>query len=280
MYPKVRDENAVFDRELDLKRFPVEFFHTLEKEEVTINSIYGYHLSCLLLNNELTKSKDNYKKVAVFCHGYKCSKSAAVVYAKILMDLGFTAVLYDHRNHGRSGRKFTSMGFYEKQDLKQVIDWCYQKYGRNIHIVLHGESMGATTVLNYLVLDDRIAAVIADCGYSDLSKLLKHQMRKYYHLPYQILMPIINIILKLRAGFSLKDVSAIEGVKHSNTPILFIHGDADDYVPYQMSVEMYHMKKGAKELYLAKGAVHAQACVVDLKRYIQVIETFITKYYS
>ncbi len=280
MHPKVRDESTVLKRELDLNRFPVEFYDTLEKEEVTINSNFGYQLSCLVLNNEQTLRKENDKKVAVLCHGYKCSKTAAVVYAKILMDLGFTAVLYDHRNHGRSGKHFTSMGYYEKIDLKKVVDWCYQTYGDDIRIVLHGESMGATTVLNYLVLDDRMAAVIADCGYSDLSDLLKYQMKKYYHLPYQIFLPMVNMILKLRAGFGLKDVSAMAGVIHSDTPILFIHGDGDDYVPYQMSIEMYQKKKRAKELYLAKNAIHAQACVVDLEQYTQVVKAFIAKYYS
>ncbi|MDD5935388.1 MAG: alpha/beta hydrolase [Clostridiales bacterium] len=280
MYPKVRDEKAVYDREVELKRFPVEFYKTLDKEEVMIESQYGYCLSCLVLNNELTKQPQNANKVAIFCHGYKCSKTAAVVYAKMLMDLGFTAVLYDHRNHGLSDKKFTSMGFYEKDDLKEVVEWCLKRYGNKIRIVLHGESMGATTVLNYLACDDRIAAVIEDCGYSSLPELIEHQMKKYFHLSYPLFRPMINAVMKLRAGFTLPEVSAMQGVVKSEIPILFIHGDCDDYVPYQMSVKMYEKKKGPKVLYLAKGAIHARSCVVDLQKYSNVVTQFIQQYYE
>lgn len=277
LYPKVRDEKAIYEREMKTKRYPEVFYKGLEKEELWIESEYGYRLSCYVLNNELTKKQENRNKIAVFCHGYKASKTASIVYAKILMDLGYTAIIYDHRNHGNSDKKFTSMGYYEKYDLKTVIDWCYHCYGKEVQIITHGESMGAATVLSHLEIDHRVTAAIADCGYSDLGELLKHQLRSYYHLPCQPFLSIAKFFINLRAGFKVCDVSPITGALQSKTPILFIHGDSDDYVPTQMSVDMYEQRVGVKELFLQKEAKHALACVVDYDRYYQVVHDFINK---
>lgn len=278
IHPKVRDEQTIYEREIQLNRFPVAFFKLAKKQEICIQSRFGYQLSCLILENEVTKRLENKKKIAVLCHGYKCSKTSAIVYAKILMELGYTAVLYDHRNHGLSDKNFTSMGFYEKQDLDTIISYCYKTYGSAIQLILHGESMGAATVLSYLTMNTKIAAVIADCGYSDLTQLVKHQVRMYTHLPALLFLPWVNLMLKLRAGFTLSEVSPMKGALESKTPILFIHGDKDSYVPYQMSIDMYEQRTGEKELYLAKDAIHAQACVVDQEQYRKIIKEFLTKY--
>lgn len=280
LYPKVRNEQQTYEREISRKRFPDEFYQSLGKKEFQLKSRLGYQLSCMVLDNEITKQKENQRKVAVFCHGYKCCKMSEVVYAKILMELGFTAVLYDHRNHGKSGKKFTSMGYYEKEDLHQVVNWCYETYGQDIRICLHGESMGATTVLSYLAMDERIAVAIADCPYSDLKSLVRHQLKHIYHLPVQPFLAVGNLLMKLRAGFWLSDVSAVPGASYSKTPILFIHGDMDFYVPYQMSEQMFTQRKGSKEIYMAKGAKHAMACNVDLAKYASVVRNFIDTYWK
>ena len=278
IHPKIRDEQKIYEREMYLKRFPVTFYQSVMKDNRMLQSRFGYQLSCQILENEVTKRIENHNKIAVFCHGYKCSKTSTIVYAKMLMDLGYTAVLYDHRNHGKSDKNFTSMGFYEKEDLDTIIQYCYQRFGPDISLVVHGESMGAATVLSYLTTKPKLAAVIADCGYSDLTELVKHQVFMRLKFPAFLFLPFVNLMLRWFAGFSLKEVSPIQGVLESNLPILFIHGDQDRYVPYQMSIKMYETCKGDKELYLAKGAIHAQACVVDPELYNKKIKEFLDKY--
>ncbi len=278
--PRVKTPEDIFRREVEYGRIIPDRYDRMEKTKVQIPSRYGYTLSAVILENEFTKSSKNKDRVTVLCHGYTYGKLGAVVYAQILMELGFTAVIYDHRNHGESGKKYTTLGYYETYDLETVIDWCYANLGRDIRIVTHGESMGAATVLNYLNRKDNVALTIADCGYSDLRTLLCHQMKTVFHIPPMIFMPLAHLCLRLRAGLPIKQVSPVEGVRKSKTPILFIHGDHDTYVPYQMSIQMFEECSAPKKLYLAKGAIHANSVVVDYEQYRSVVKDFIQKYYN
>lgn len=82
----------------------------------------------------------------------------------------------------------------------------------------------------------------------------------------------------LRAGFWYGQVSPISVVERVDTPILFIHGKRDRYVPTEMSRNMYKTKKNHKAIYLVAGATHAQSCVVNKKGYENIIKAFIDKY--
>ena len=202
--PKIISYKDLYQREIVNGRLDSEWYDTLEKKEFNIESRYGYMLSCELINNELSSeqfiNKKGKIKIAIICHGYTSSKYGSVIYSKLFLKRGITVLTYDHRNHGLSGKAFTSMGYYEKFDLQTVIDWCYETYGTNLAIVTHGESMGAATVLSHLTIDGRVRCVVSDCGFSNLYDLLKYQIKKYYHLPAFPFLPIAKVIIKLRAG--------------------------------------------------------------------------------
>jgi fermentation-respiration switch protein FrsA (DUF1100 family) len=228
-------------------------------------------------NDMQVEKPDTCRKIVVLCHGFNSSKYASLIYAEMYFQMGFTVIMYDHRNHGLSGKSFTSMGYYERYDLKKVIDWCYNKFGDNIEIATHGESMGGATVLLHLEIDDRVKCVTADCAYSDLTLLLKHQLKTFYHFPL-FLVPVESMITYLRTGFKYKQVSPIRVVGRTDTPILFIHGKRDNYVPTWMSRQMYDVKKDRKAIYLVAGARHAQSILVNRTGYRKVVEDFLTRY--
>jgi fermentation-respiration switch protein FrsA (DUF1100 family) len=268
-------------------RFNRSRYDALRKYEFILASDFGYPLSCVMLtpdscnlrsDSTLPDGKaDICRRIAVLCHGFNSSKCASFIYAEMFLKMGFTVIIYDHRNHGLSGKSFTSMGYYERYDLRKVIDWCYDKFGDNIKIVTHGESMGGATVLLHLEIDDRVKCVIADCAYSDLTLLLRHQLKIFYHFP-MFLIPVESMLTFLRAGFKYKQVSPIRVVRAANTPILFIHGKRDNYVPTWMSRQMYDAKKDRKAIYLVSGARHAQSFFVNRAGYRRVVEGFLSSY--
>lgn len=273
--PKKLSSDRLYRMEVNMGRFDEATYMGTLKKKFMIKSEYGYYLSCELLE---PKTSD-YKliPIAIMCHGFSQGKYRSLIYAEIFLKLGFRVLIYDHRNHGLSGKAFTSMGYYEKNDLKGIVDWCLLNYGPNCKIMTHGESMGAATALLHLGIDKRVVCTIADCAYSDLKELLKYQVKYYYHMP-SFLVPIESLITYLRAGFWYKDVSPRSVIGSIDTPVLFIHGKKDRYVPTQMSINMYKCKRDKKALYLVAGATHAQSCVTNKAGYEKRVREFLIKH--
>lgn len=271
--PRMLSYEKGFQKECNCKSFDLDAYKKLDKTEFTIRSDFGYLLHCELIKAD----NQDVSKIAVLCHGFCCARYSSMKYMELFLKLGFSVLMYDHRNHGLSGKAFTSMGFYEKFDLKKVIDWCYQTYGEDIKVITHGESMGAATVLLHLGIDDRVKCTIADCAYSDLTALLRHQLKQYYHLPC-FLIPLVSELTYLRAGFRYKDVSPVEAISRVETPVLFIHGKIDNMVPPYMSRLMYDCKKKNKAIYLVAKARHACSYCKNKDGYQKRVEQFLNTY--
>jgi fermentation-respiration switch protein FrsA (DUF1100 family) len=273
--PRMISFEKGFQREAACRKFDTEAYKNYKKKNFNLPSEFGYILSCELMESP----KPEEKKIAVLCHGLGYAKYGSIKYSELFLGLGFTVLMYDHRNHGLSGKAHTSMGFYEKYDLKKVIDWCYDTYGEECRIVTHGESMGAATVLMHLGIDNRVKCTIADCGYCDLKVLLRHQLKQYYHLP-SILIPMVSCLTYLRAGFWYQEVSPIRVVTRTDTPILFIHGKIDNLVPAHMSKQMYACKKDKKAIYLVAKARHAESYCVNKEGYEKRVVKFLKRYFD
>ena len=102
-------------------------------------------------------------------------------------------------------------------------------------------------------------------------------MKTRYHLPPSVLLYPCMAVAWLRTGVRFSKVEPAEAVARSgDTPMLFIHGDADTYVPYWMLQENYDAKRtGPRRKAVFAGAAHAMSCLSDPARYRQVIEEFL-----
>jgi uncharacterized protein len=248
-----------------------EYLPGLPKEEVELQSPYGYKLRGWFIPAPVRTNK-----TVILVHGITRSRLTSVKYIELFRKRGCHVFVYDHRRHGESGGTSTTYGYYEKYDLKACVDWVAARTGPNPLIGLHGESMGAATVLQYAAIDNRAAFYIADCPYSDVAGQLGHRLKEEYKgLPSFPVIPLVGLICRLRAGFRFKDVSSIEAIRHVETPILFIHGEADDYVPTQMSLNMHRVKPGKKALYLVLEAAHAEAYLKNPDGYDRTVGEFL-----
>lgn len=278
IHPVVKNYEETYCRSVNSKSINEDLYNSWKKTDFYIQSDYGYNISCELLEDNHYEKLGDRIKIMILVHGVTWSKYGSIKYADMFIKKGFKVLIYDHRNHGLSGKAPTTMGYYEKYDLKGVIDWCYKTFGQDIQVATHGESMGAATVISHLEIDERPKVVIADCGYSDLYELLEYQLNKQYKLPGFPFMLAAAILVKIRARFPIEGVSPIRVVANSNKPILFIHGEEDDYVPTYMVRELFKAKKDKKELYIAPNAKHAEALVKNKRDYEKVVNNFIDKY--
>ncbi|MEX2461849.1 MAG: alpha/beta hydrolase [Paenibacillaceae bacterium] len=89
------------------------------------------------------------------------------------------------------------------------------------------------------------------------------------------MLQIAGLFTWLRAGLRFRLVSPIRGMSKVETPILFIHGSEDKYIPMEMTLELYHTKPGHKHLYLAQGADHAQSLQTNPHDYDRIVGAFL-----
>jgi uncharacterized protein len=273
MYMKKKDEHFIVMREKEAGRFDPDRFDSLPKREVTIASPFGYPIKALLVEPHESN------RYVIISHGVTETKINSIKYMNLFLERGFNAIIYDHRRHGESGGKTTSFGHYEKFDLKAVIDWLKREKGPDLLLGVHGESMGASTMLLYAgMLEDGADFYIADCPFSDLKEQVSYQLEKDFKMVPKLLIPIADIILRVRDKYSIRNVSPITVIKNIKHPILFIHSEHDDFILPTMTKELYEQKQGPKMLYLAANGKHAQSYNENPKDYERVIDKFLLKY--
>jgi hypothetical protein len=68
-----------------------------------------------------------------------------------------------------------------------------------------------------------------------------------------------------------------EKVRRIKRPLLVIHGDQDDIVPYCQGKEVFDAAPEPKEFYTIRGARHNDACIVGGDAYFSVMKNFIQR---
>lgn len=269
--PKTLDHDFAYNYDLEREKFNLEYWNGLEKEEVSIQSQQGYQLYGIWLKNP------NATKTVIICHGIRWNLMGSIKYVHLFYDRGYNVLLFDNRNHGRSGGTTTSFGRWEKEDLAACTDFVESKMGKGAYVGTLGESLGAASVLQHLGIDPRVKFCIADCPYSDLKELLEYRLHQDYpHIKLPIL-PMASLFTNLRAGFAIHEVSPIESIRHIKTPVFFIHGLEDDYILPKMSEDMYRAKAGKNSLWLVPHADHAASFHVDQQAYNERVGSFLEK---
>jgi fermentation-respiration switch protein FrsA (DUF1100 family) len=248
-------------------------FNNLQKRKVTILSPFGYPLKMILVEPQQTN------RYIIISHGVTENKISSIKYVKFFLNRGFNVLMYDHRRHGESGGKTTSYGYYEKYDLQAIVHWLKQEVGHDLLLGIHGESMGAATLLLYAgMLEDGADFYIADCPFSDFKELVTYIIKKEVKLPPKLVLPVSNFFLRLRDKYSLQDISPISVIDKIKNPILFIHSKHDDFILPSMTKELYQRKKGPKQLYLAENGVHACSYNENKESYEANVDEFLAKF--
>jgi uncharacterized protein len=184
----------------------------------------------------------------VFLHGVADNRGSAVGVADHFLARGFEVIAYDSRAHGESDGAACTYGFYEKEDLRRVLDRVTVK-----PIVLMGMSMGAAIALQEAADDRRIGAVVAVSPYSDLRTAARERA------PFFASEGNLTQAFKLAeegGKFRVDDVSAVDAAPRIAAPTLVIHGERDDETPAAHSQRIFAALREPKRLIVVRGAGH------------------------
>lgn len=220
-------------------------------------------------------------KTVIIAHGYSGDATQMSGYARMYYErLGYNILLPDARGHGESGGKYIGFGWPERKDYLKWIQRVLEANGEDTQIVLHGVSMGGATVMMTSGEDvpSNVKVIVEDCGYTSVKDELTFQLKRMYHLPAFPIVTTTSWLTEIRAGYGFAEASALEQVKKSTTPTLFIHGDSDTFVPTEMVHTLYDNSPVEKELYIVPMAGHGEAYRMDPAKYESVVNGFIGKY--
>ena len=193
--------------------------------------------------------------------------------------LGYNVLLPDQRAHGYSGGHTITMGVKERYDARDWAVWARSHFGPEVPIFLMGVSMGAATVLLAagLNLPDNVCGIVADCGYTSPREITRKCLPEY--LPGFPLGPtyaIGRLGAILFGHFDPEDADCTDAAAHSKVPIFFVHGDADDFVPYEMGRRNYEVCRAKGKRFLTvHGAEHAVSYYHDNTAYTKECTDFL-----
>ena len=261
-----KERKIIDDCEEEMRNLPFEQVYTTAKDGKRLAGRY-YHI------------KDG-APLQIQVHGYKGSALRDFCGGnKLARKLGFNTLVVDQRGHAKSCGSTTTFGIKEQHDVLSWIDWCNKRFGSDTPIILAGISMGASTVLfaTQLDLPKNVVGVIADCPFSS-PKAIVTKVCKSMKVPPFFALPLLTVGARLFGNFHFGNHSVVKAVENAKIPALIVHGKDDDFVPAEMSQEIFENYAHAdKTLHLFEGAGHGMSYIVDAKTYEQLTYDFVNR---
>ena len=220
-------------------------------------------------------------KTAVIVHGYTDNAIRMMMIGYLYTrNLGYNILLPDLRYSGLSEGEAFQMGWLDRKDVMQWMEVANQIYGDSTRMVVHGISMGAATTMMVSgeAQPDYVKCFVEDCGYTSVWDQFGKELKEQFGLPEFPLMYTANWLCDWTYGWSFSEASALEQVKKCSLPMLFIHGEKDDYVPTWMVYDLYATKPEPKEIWTVPNADHATSYKLNKETYTEKVKQFTDKY--
>ncbi len=215
--------------------------------------------------------------IELMFHGYRgCAERDLNGGVERCFRLGHSALLIDHRAAGFSDGHVITFGILEKRDCLAWVDFAVKEFGEDAKLILTGISMGAATVMMAAgePLPSQVKYILADCGYTSPREIISKVMADM-RLPPKLIYPFAKVAARLFGRFDLDETSPLEAMSRCSVPVVFAHGDADDFVPYDMSARLHAACVSEhKKLITIHGAGHGLAFPVGRDEYVNALAEF------
>lgn len=261
-------------RKNPLYKDSMNWFLKLKLQDTVIKNDKGRNVHGYIIENE-----NRTNRWAICVHGYMGAPSIQAPYAKHFYDAGYNVLCPSLRAHGEDENRYCSMGWHDKDIVVAWIKYLVEKYP-DCEIVLHGISMGASTVM--LVtgekLPSNVKCAVSDCGFASCKDQFVHVMKNRMKIPVFPFFQLGNVISVVRGNLNFMKCSSAQAVAKSVTPTLFIHGTADDFVPYHVIEDVWEACSAEKERLDVEGAAHAVSLAHAPELYLSTMDNFISRY--
>lgn len=266
------DKTIHLNGELDQGKI---WFDRADKEKLVIRST---HKKKNLHADYLLPRMDS-DVFVVLIHGYGAAPRNMGVYAKHYYEAGYNIIAPSMNGHADSETQRITMGWEDRLDIIDWINYIVEEYPE-AKIIIHGVSMGSATTMMALgeELPQNVHVAIADCGFTSIWDIFDQKINKVVNIPGNPILTSANTVNKVISGFDMKKASAIEQLKKAKTPTLFIHGEEDTFVPFEMLQKLYDAAACEKDMVIIPGAPHARNSIVAPELYWTNVDEFIKKH--
>jgi fermentation-respiration switch protein FrsA (DUF1100 family) len=244
----------------------------LEYEDITFPSREDH----MILHGWFLPSPES-EQVIIMLHGAESNRTDpdinAMGIAVKLVASGYNVLMFDFRGHGESEGERLSAGYHEIKDLWGAVDFVQERGFEKIGVL--GFSMGAATALMGAAEEPDIDCVIADSSFADMGGIMEREFTNRTRFPGYFITPVLFMI-KIMYGVDFTEVKPVEYVpKIAPRPILFIHGEKDDFVPLEHARRLYEASQNpADALWIVPGAEHVKGYITSPEEYINRITAF------
>ena len=253
------------------QHYDISWYQPLEKTDYTIHSFDVY-----LLHVQFCKNPEPTDKYVIISHGYTDNRYGMLKYMRQYLSAGFHCIIYDLRGHGENAPDFCTYSIRESKDLHALIADTRRRYPDLKVLGLHGESLGAATTVAVLKYDQDLAFAVADCGFSEITNVLKVGMR-HSKMPEWFVWPA-SAAANLRYGYAFTQMRPIDSLKNNQVPLLFLHGEKDTFIVPKNSEDMLQATAGPAELHVIPDAKHAASVLTHPDLYEEYLHAFLEKY--
>jgi uncharacterized protein len=254
-------------------RQDTDWLEKIEKSELTIESYDGLNLYASLISQTTSSNL-----CIILCHGYSSNRTSMAVFAKYYYEHYHAHIcMIDARAHGTSEGNTIGFGYHDRNDLHQWINLLKLQYGKNIRFILHGISMGASTLLYASIggFDPTVKGIITDSAFIDLRPVFIRQMKQIYHLPAFPFIHFIDFAMKYVYKIPFDKTNLLNQKDKLTTPCLIIHGKSDRFVPYEMAETLNSIYPVYHQFLAVENANHALAFSINPEIYKVEIEKFL-----
>jgi uncharacterized protein len=184
----------------------------------------------------------------VYLHGVADTRASGMGLIERFVPRGFDVVAYDSRAHGESEGDACTYGFYEKQDLRRVLDTLPSG-----PVVLFGASLGGSVALQAAEGEPQVSAIVAIEPFADLEAIVRERA------PFFLTEGMFQAALRIaeqKGRFEVRAVSPERAAAGITAPVLLVHGANDVETRPEHSQRIFEALGREKRLIVVPGAGH------------------------
>lgn len=170
--------------------------------------------------------------------------------------LGISIFIFDYRGYGRSEGSVSEEGTY--RDAEAALAYLRsQKDVNPAKIILFGRSLGAAIAVE-LAAKEPCAGLLLESPFTSVKEMADSAF------------PLFPVGFFFRTKYD-----ALSKIKQVKVPVLILHGDRDEIVPFSMGRRIFEAANEPKTFFTIKGAGHNDTYQMGGGAYLLALDRFI-----